>query len=101
MGRDLRGDGRATVKSPAYAYPGSNPGPATPHLTCGNAVAPRFGHAPELGGFTSDFPPPDAVPTPTVPPAPLGRTRPRSAWPPRVRPAGIGGCRRDGRACRR
>jgi hypothetical protein len=35
------------------------PGPATPHLTYGNAVAVRSAMPPELAGFPSDFPPPD------------------------------------------
>jgi hypothetical protein len=41
MGRDPRGDGGATCKIAGIAYTGSNPVPATPPLSCGNAVADR------------------------------------------------------------
>jgi hypothetical protein len=39
-----------------------------------------------LAGFPADFPPPDAAPTLTLRPAPLGRTRHRSgAWGAEIR----------------
>jgi hypothetical protein len=38
-------------------------------LTCGNAVAIRWVMASERPRFPSDFPPPDAVLTPTARPA--------------------------------
>jgi len=69
MGQDPWGDSGSAVKSPAYAYPGSNPGPATPHLTCANAVSARPPTPPTRAGIRSDFAPPDAVRTPTAPPA--------------------------------
>jgi len=69
MGRDARGNAAATCKTAGFAYTGSNPVPATPPLTCGNAVAIRWVMASERPRFPSDFPPPDAVLTPTARPA--------------------------------
>src|SRR6266540_4634303 len=64
------------VKSPAYAYPGSNPGPATPYLTCGNAVSARPLTPLTRAGIRSDFAPPDAVRTPTAPSGASGPSTP-------------------------
>jgi hypothetical protein len=95
-GRDSRGTGSPTCKIAGNAFTGSNPVPATPPLSCRNTATPGPLTPPARAGIRSNFAPPDAVPTPTVPPAPLGRTRPRSARPPRVRSAGAGGGRRAG-----
>jgi hypothetical protein len=40
-GRDARGDAGGVCKTAGIAYTGSNPVPATPPLTCGNAAAAR------------------------------------------------------------
>src|SRR6266540_1052749 len=69
------------VKSPAYAYPGSNPGPATPHMTCANAVSARPLTPSDRAGFRSDFAPQDAVRTPAAPPRrPRAEHGCRSGW---------------------
>jgi hypothetical protein len=65
----------AVCKTAGFAYTGSNPVPATLPLTCGNAAAVGWAMASERPRIPSDFPPPDAVPTPTARPVSLGGER--------------------------
>jgi hypothetical protein len=101
---DPRVTGAATCKIAGIAYTGSNPVPATPTLTCENAVAGRLISPSSTPRFPSGFPPADAPPTPSSAPpgrlAPPGRICPRSARPAAARSAEADGCTRAGRARR-
>ena len=59
-------DGAPTCKIAGIAYTGSNPVPATLPLSCGNVIAVGPVTPPRRAGIRSDFPPPDAAPTPTA-----------------------------------
>ena len=91
--------GLRPVKSPASAYPGSNPGPATTsHDQRRHGSRPGSDAQPRRAGFPSDFPPADAMRTPPGRPAPLGPNTRSISPATRVRSAGAGGGRRAARS---
>ena len=90
-----------SVKSPASAYPGSNPGPATSATTSADMVTARpRSRNPTGPGFAPISLPQTPCGRRAVSLA-AGRTRPRSGRRPWGRSGGAGGCRCAGRARRR